>query len=293
MFGQNEIVGQKYFKDQAKSQDSLMVTSVFYTLQGEGPYAGLPALFVRLAKCNLACSFCDTYFDKGDQLDFPTLKEQMVSTIEKYFRSIGAEDIPDWITDDETTHPRLNAVLVITGGEPMLQPALPKFLQSLQQPHILRLFKHSQIETNGTLLLPGIPPSTTIVVSPKCLENSAGKALRYPNVTERVLDRADYLKFVMCADTDSPYSTIPQWAFEWREETGREIFISPMAEYKATPTVIPGTLAERSNSERISFWHSDLFDKEKMQRNYEWAAQFCKRNGCILTLQMQLFTSLA
>jgi 7-carboxy-7-deazaguanine synthase len=56
MFGTNEIVGQKFFKD--APAESLYVTSMFFTLQGEGPYGGLPALFVRLTKCNLACSFC-------------------------------------------------------------------------------------------------------------------------------------------------------------------------------------------------------------------------------------------
>jgi hypothetical protein len=45
MFGTNELVGKKYFKDAA--QDTLLVTSVFFTLQGEGPYSGLPAVFVR------------------------------------------------------------------------------------------------------------------------------------------------------------------------------------------------------------------------------------------------------
>ena len=47
VFGRNEIVGQKYF-DQAG--EKLFVTSIFATLQGEGPYRGEPAVFVRLAK---------------------------------------------------------------------------------------------------------------------------------------------------------------------------------------------------------------------------------------------------
>jgi hypothetical protein len=47
MFGTNEIIGKKYFKD--AQENTLMVTSMFFTLQGEGPYAGMPALFIRLA----------------------------------------------------------------------------------------------------------------------------------------------------------------------------------------------------------------------------------------------------
>lgn len=59
MFGMNSVVGKRFFKDITyDGQPRLFVTSVFYTFQGEGPYRGKPAVFVRLAKCNLACTFC-------------------------------------------------------------------------------------------------------------------------------------------------------------------------------------------------------------------------------------------
>jgi len=81
MFGKNEIVGQKFFKD----QDGLMVVSRFMTLQGEGPYRGYPAFFVRLAKCNLACSFCDTYFDNGDWFTVDELMKEVNGSIVDHF----------------------------------------------------------------------------------------------------------------------------------------------------------------------------------------------------------------
>ena len=73
MFGMNEIVGLKYFRD--APPNTLTVTSRFYTLQGEGPFRGFPAYFVRLAKCNLACSFCDTYFDSGTVMSYDQILE--------------------------------------------------------------------------------------------------------------------------------------------------------------------------------------------------------------------------
>ena len=82
MFGKNEIVGKKYFDD---AGDKLFVTSIFYTLQGEGPYRGEPAVFVRLAKCNLACTFCDTYFDGGDWLTFEQLDQRIETAVNDYF----------------------------------------------------------------------------------------------------------------------------------------------------------------------------------------------------------------
>ena len=56
MFGMNTITGKAYFRD--APENTLTVTSRFFTLQGEGPYRGMPAYFVRLAKCNLSCHFC-------------------------------------------------------------------------------------------------------------------------------------------------------------------------------------------------------------------------------------------
>jgi hypothetical protein len=59
MFGNNTRVGKSFFDSTEQAQNGkLMVTSVFYTLQGEGRYSGSPAVFIRLTKCHLACSFC-------------------------------------------------------------------------------------------------------------------------------------------------------------------------------------------------------------------------------------------
>ena len=73
----------------------LVVNEIFYSLQGEGARAGRPSIFIRLSKCNLRCSFCDTEFDSGEEM---TLQE-MLNEIKKY----GCK----WI--------------VWTGGEPTLQ----------------------------------------------------------------------------------------------------------------------------------------------------------------------------
>lgn len=59
MFGTNEQVGRKFFGQCPEYvAGALLITSIFYTLQGEGRYAGYPAVFIRTTKCNLACSFC-------------------------------------------------------------------------------------------------------------------------------------------------------------------------------------------------------------------------------------------
>jgi len=275
MFGKNEIVGQKYFD---KAGDKLFVTSIFYTLQGEGPYRGEPAVFVRLAKCNLACSFCDTYFDGGDWLTPEQVHERIQNVMKYYFDG----EIPAWGTS--------KIGLVITGGEPMLQKNLGVFLE-----YIKDYFAWTQIESNGTIVQ-NIPDSTTLVVSPKCLEKN-GKPVKYLEPNPKMLARADCLKFVMNADQDSPYSSIPEWA-----KGDRKVFISPMNIYNREPQKSKQmrsdqnniTLEERSAvDEVISFWEEGLLDMRANQINHEYAAQYCAKNGFVLNLQIHLYASLA
>ena len=276
MFGKNEIVGQKYFD---AAGDKLFVTSIFYTLQGEGPYRGEPAVFVRLAKCNLACSFCDTYFDGGDWLTPEELVARIFKAVVDYF----GEGVPKWF--------RQKVGLVITGGEPMLQKNLGMFLE-----YIKDHFAWTQIESNGTIVQ-NIPDSTTLVVSPKCLEKN-GKPVKYLEPNPKMLARANCLKFVMNADPDSPYSSIPDWA----KGDNRKIFISPMNVYNREPQKSKQirseknsiTLEERSAvDEVISFWEEGLLDMKENQKNHEYAARYCAQNGYILNLQIHLYASLA
>lgn len=117
----------------------LWVQEVFYTLQGEGPFSGQPAVFVRLAGCNLNCWFCDTEFESS--LWKPTL-EELIETI-------GAEQ-------------GKADLVVITGGEPFRQNIGPLVEALLARG--LRV----QIETNGTLWI-DLPEDDRlfIVCSPK------------------------------------------------------------------------------------------------------------------------------
>ena len=260
MFGKNEIVGQKYFND---AGDKLFITSIFYTLQGEGPYRGEPAVFVRLAKCNLACSFCDTYFDGGDWLTFDQIDLRIGNVLGEYFD--GA--IPKWVEK--------KVGLVITGGEPMLQKNLGPFLEMMQD-H----FAWTQIESNGTVWQ-DLPELTTLVCSPKCLEKD-GKPVKYLKPNTDVLDRADCLKYVMNADQDSPYSSIPDWAHEYAAQ-GKKVFISPMNIYNREPQKSKQLRSEKNDigieersavDEVISFWEEGLLDMRENQKNHEYAAQY-------------------
>lgn len=133
MFGNNPV--RKQVLDDT---NELVVQSVFYTIQGEGPFAGQPAVFVRLWGCNLRCTFCDTDFESN------------------------AERMSNWsIVERIKCHPQ-TALVVITGGEPMRQNIVPLVLLLERSGYTV------QIETAGTLWVPGLEyTSAVLVVSPK------------------------------------------------------------------------------------------------------------------------------
>ncbi|KTD10959.1 radical activating enzyme [Legionella gratiana] len=290
MFGLNDRVGKTFFNEAL--HDELLVTSRFFTLQGEGPYRGHPAYFIRLAKCNLACSFCDTYFDSGEWRNFASLLQETDLIITDFFKKRNLST-PSWAQGFAK-----KMVLVITGGEPTLQQNLSAFLE-IAQPY----FQSTQIESNGISVLPKLPKSTTLVVSPKCLEKE-GKVIRYLKPNPKTLERADCLKFVISAPENNqyaPYSDIPLWAHEWAKQTNKQVFISPMNIYQKESQRVKAirdegrdlTMTERSElNEVISFWEPGLLDLKTNQRNHEYAAEYCMKYGFILNLQIHLYASL-
>jgi len=124
---------------------SLEVIKVFPTIQGEGLFAGQPAIFVRLAGCNLQCPLCDT--------EYTELRE-------RYSAEGLASSILGMARNNRDSQIDL---VVITGGEPFRQN-----LDALVRALLLRQFT-VQIETNGTLFqdLPYWHSNLFVICSPK------------------------------------------------------------------------------------------------------------------------------
>lgn len=108
----------------------LNIQEIFLTLQGEGPFSGSPAVFVRLAGCNLQCPGCDTdYTSKRHDKTIFEILEEVGNLFEGCFCSSN--------------------LVVITGGEPFRQPHVQELICKL-----LDEGYYVQVETNGTLQLP-------------------------------------------------------------------------------------------------------------------------------------------
>ena len=115
----------------------LQLAEIFYSVQGEGTWTGTPAVFVRLAGCNLSCAFCDTDYS----LRFFAPVEDVVARV----RAEGG-DCP---------------MVILTGGEPLAQAQTPALIEALRADG-----RRVHIESNGTLALP-LPDDVWLTVSPK------------------------------------------------------------------------------------------------------------------------------
>ena len=123
----------------ASSPEALSVHSIFHTIQGEGPFAGQPAVFIRLAGCNLQCPGCDTdYTSRRATFSVPAL-----------ILEVGNVRAP---TTD---------LVVITGGEALRQP-----LRFLIHGLLLEGYR-VQLETNGSFYQDLPYDQITVVCSPK------------------------------------------------------------------------------------------------------------------------------
>ena len=112
---------------------------IFASLQGEGRSAGLPCTFVRLSRCNLACSWCDTAYTWHFDGDERPHRDGV--TFERKANQV--------VLDEAVVAARIMALggerLVITGGEPLLQGAALARMAALLEGHAI------EIETNGTV----------------------------------------------------------------------------------------------------------------------------------------------
>lgn len=212
MFGQNPIRKIDY----VPADGLLAVQDIFYTIQGEGPFTGEPAVFIRLAGCHLACTFCDTDFESNvnQRLTVEAIRGQ--ATVAALAVS---ESLP---------------LVVITGGEPMRQNIAPLIYSLLAQG-----FKHVQIETAGNLWPPGfedvavglVDERVTLVCSPKT-----------PHLHHQILKYCSHWKYVVsastiggdglpCTGTQANLSAAPFWVSPgFVKGSGGTIWLSPMDE---------------------------------------------------------------
>ncbi len=150
------------------------LSEIFYSIQGESSYSGLPCIFIRLSACNLNCIYCDTQNDRV----FSLKAEQILNEIKQY--------LPVNLVE-------------ITGGEPLLQEEVYYLFHLLHQNKYQIL-----LETNGSVLLSKVPDYVVKIVDVKCPGSNEGNSFLIENL--KYLLPKDEVKFVLSNHTDFEFA---------------------------------------------------------------------------------------
>ncbi|MDD3816345.1 MAG: radical SAM protein [Desulfocapsaceae bacterium] len=161
------------------SQRLLNISELFYSIQGESTYAGLPCVFIRLAGCNLRCRYCDARY-----------------TYEEAHATMTMDAILSFMDGYPGT------LVEITGGEPLLQESVHSLIeQLLAKGHTVLL------ETNGSLPINTIAPEVIVVMDIKTPDSGSAETLASGNIASakernRTIPGSCEIKFVLTGRND-------------------------------------------------------------------------------------------
>jgi len=155
----------------------MKINEIFYSLQGEGKWTGLPNIFIRTSECNLRCSYCDTKYAYIEGT------EKNIEDILKEIKKFSCKNI------------------CITGGEPLLQCDILNLLNSLiKQKYSICL------ETNGSLSIEEVSNFPTLMISLdiKCPSSNMHEKMDLKNI--ELLRPNDQIKMIIKNEMDYNYA---------------------------------------------------------------------------------------
>lgn len=202
-----------YFMLPLIQENTINLTEIFTSIQGETSFTGLPTVFVRTSACNLRCSWCDTTYSFGRGT--PATVESIVDQINK-------------------SGPRH---VCITGGEPLLQKnvhLLMKILCDLD--YVVTL------ETSGSLPIDDVDVRVTTILDIKC----PGSQMEMKNLWKNleILRPQDEVKFVVLDRNDYEYAkqVMEKYALLNRRQN---VLISPVHGVMDSQTLVNWILEDR------------------------------------------------
>lgn len=276
MFGKNQVLKPVWEREEEGNADRrrgavLTVHSIFPTIQGEGPNAGLPCVFVRLTGCNLRCHFCDTEFETGADLDL----DEICSRVRGAMHGMDTD------------------LIVLSGGEPLRQPVVPMLLRFSDEGW------YTQIETAGTLWPPagetavakvvrrGHPTEVSLEAMVSAGEVELVCSPKTPKIHPEVARWCKNFKYIIRKghttarglpeqSTQVADKNIPVWTPD-REDVLKNIWLQPCEEYFPRP--VPGGV--------------EVPNQEATMVNAKECARLAMKHGYRLSLQLHKILGLA
>tara|TARA_R110002124_G_scaffold48755_2_gene143672 strand:- start:3231 stop:3971 length:741 start_codon:yes stop_codon:yes gene_type:complete len=177
----------------AKSGQTLRITEIFYSLQGEARTVGLPTVFVRLTGCPLRCVYCDTEyaFNGGELYVLPEIARRVAAYAPRY--------------------------VTVTGGEPLAQPNCLPLLSMLCDAGY-----EVSLETGGAMTTQGVDPRVVTVLDLKTPASGEMQRNDYNNIP--VLRAHDQVKFVICDRADYEWARFKLDEYRLHERVADVLF---------------------------------------------------------------------
>ncbi|HMN67103.1 MAG TPA: radical SAM protein [Bdellovibrionales bacterium] len=189
-------------------ESTLKINEIFFSIQGESSWAGFPTVFVRTSGCHLRCTYCDTTYayHEGELRTVQSLLDVIAEYPARY--------------------------VCVTGGEPLLQPAIHEFMAALCD----RGYKVS-LETSGDKNCARVDSRVKKIIDVKTPDSGAPGAFDERNL--RWADPATEFKFVICSEND----------FSWAENFAHEKGLFEKSNVLYSPSF--KTIEERWLAEKI------------------------------------------
>ncbi len=189
-------------------EDTLVIHEIYASIQGESTFAGLPCTFVRTTGCNLRCTWCDTpqAFYGGTRMRRAEVLAKALATGTK--------------------------LVELTGGEPLLQPAVPILMRELCDAGRTVL-----VETSGEADVSAIDPRVHKIMDLKAPGSGESSRNRWSNLEH--ITKNDELKFVLASRED----------YEWMRDTVRTRDLA-----RRTPNLLVSTVFGRLAARDVVAW---------------------------------------
>lgn len=214
--------------------DGLLITEIFYSLQGETSLSGIPFSFIRLTGCNLRCTYCDSaYAFKGG-------KKMSIDEVLENIKPHGVKNV------------------LVTGGEPLLQRNTPALVLALKKAGYT-----VSIETSGESSIAPVRENARIILDVK----TPGSGMQRGGWRENfpLLKKGDEVKFVITSESDY------EWAKEF-VQSGKipntcEILFSPAIAALGAPG---GDSVQLLSSQLGPTWLAEQILKDRLPVRFQY-----------------------